>query len=64
MNYMIEILHNIENEDLSMETVLTLSNIKDKRIAEAYKELIPKYEESDFDFMIVRNMKHYLKNMV
>lgn len=60
----IEILHNMENEDLSMETVLTLSNIKDKRIAEAYKELIPKYEESDFDFMIVRNMKHYLKNMV
>ena len=43
MNYMIEILHNMENEDLSMETVLTLSNIKDKRIAEAYKELIPKY---------------------
>lgn len=59
---MIEILHNMENEDLSMETVLTLSNIKDKRIAEAYKELIPKYQESDF--MIVRNMKHYLKNMV
>ena len=54
---MIEILHNMENEDLSMETVLTLSNIKDKRIAEAYKELIPKYEESDFDFMIVRNMR-------
>ena len=61
---MIEILHNMENEDLSMETVLTLSNIKDKRIAEAYKELIPKYAESDFDFMIVRNMQHYLKNMV
>lgn len=54
----IDILNTTDSEQILAETILVL-NIKNEKIAQTYKTLIPKYKDSD-NFLIARNMDSYL----
>jgi len=54
----IDILNTTDSEKILAETILVL-NIKNEKIAQTYKTLIPKYKDSN-DFLIARNMDSYL----
>lgn len=58
----VSILHTMDSEKIMLETLVTLRNVKSEKIAQAYQALIPKYQNSN-SFMIVKNMKSYLKAM-
>jgi len=56
----IDILNHIDSEMILLETLVALNNVESEKIAQTYKTLIPKYENSD-NFLIVKNMKYYIK---
>ena len=57
-----DVLNSADSEGILLETLVTLRNVKSGKIAHAYKKLIPEYRDSK-NFMIVKNMEAYLKNM-
>ncbi len=58
----VDVLNMADSEGILLEVLVTLRNVKSGKIAHAYKKLIPEYRDSK-NFMIVKNMEAYLKNM-
>lgn len=58
----VDLVYAMDSEKILLETLVTLRNVKSEKIAQAYRALLPKYQDSNC-FMIVKNMKSYLKAM-
>lgn len=58
----IDILKNIDSEVVLLETLVTLRGVKNEKIAQTYKTLMPKYKK-DTNPMIAKEMECYLKRM-
>lgn len=59
----VDLLNTVESEQILLETLVTLRNVNSEKIAQTYKALIPKYQNSK-NHMIVKNMEAYLKHSV
>ncbi|MCI8426690.1 MAG: SMI1/KNR4 family protein [Lachnospira sp.] len=56
----IDILKNIDSEVVLLETLITLRGVKNEKIAQTYKALMPKYKK-DTNPMIAKEIEYYLK---
>lgn len=59
----VDMLNTADSEQVLLEMLVTLRNVKSEKIAQAYRALLPKYRNSA-NHMIVKNMESYLGTII